>query len=114
MEATEKIENCYDPMVDTELNTDRSKPACSDEVLFFHIPFHTRDLCRQKIRDIYEKTCEGEPQGLNFKHMPNDETGGTMKITQLTIAYSRQKNLRDLLCPSKLMETTTVFVSKYV
>ena len=114
MEATETIENRYDPLVDREISTDKSEPPCSDEVLFFHIPFHTRDISRQKIRDIYEKTCEGEPQGFNFKHIPNEDTDEIMKISQLTIAYSRPKNLRDLLCPSKMIETKKVFVSKYV
>ena len=83
-------------------------------MLFFHIPFHTKDISRQKIRDIYEKTCEGEPQGCNFKQMPNEDCGNCMKISQLTIAYSRPKNIRDYLCPSKLIETDNVFVSKYV
>ena len=114
MEATQKIEDRYDPMVDSQKNTDKSDPSCSDEVLFFHIPYHTRDISRQKIRDIYEKTCEGEPQGFNFKHIPNEDTDEIMKISQLTIAYSRPKNLRDLLCPSKMIETEKVFVSKYV
>ena len=114
MEATQKIEDRYDPMVDSQKNTDKSDPSCSDEVLFFHIPYHTRDISRQKIRDIYEKTCEGEPQGCNFKHMPNEDSGNCMKISQLTIAYSRPKNIRDYLCPSKLIETDNVFVSKYV
>ena len=114
MEATQKIEDRYDPMVDSQKNTDKSDPSCSDEVLFFHIPYHTRDISRQKIRDIYEKTCEGEPQGFNFKHIPNEDTDEIMKIPQLTIAYSRPKKLRDLLCPSKMIETEKVFVSKYV
>ena len=114
MDATEKIESCFDPMVYSKKDTERSDPSCSDKVLFFHIPFHSRDISRQKIRDIYEKTCEGEPQGYNFKHMPNNISGKTMKISQLTIAYSRPKNLRDYLCPSKLTETDNVYVSRYV
>ena len=101
-------------MVDKKENTNKSDHSCSDEVLFFHIPFHSRDISRQKIRDIYKRSCEGEPHGYNFKHMPNDTTGGTMKISQLTIAYSRPKNLRDFLYPSKLIETDKVYVSKYI
>ena len=113
MEALEKIATRYDPMVDS-VKSIKSNTSCSDEVLFFHIPFQTRDISRQKIRDIYEKSCEGEPQDYNFKHMPNDDSGNTINISKLNIAYSRPKHLRDYLCPSKLIETDNVFVSKYV
>ena len=46
--------------------------------------------------------------------MPNEDSGNCMKISQLTIAYSRPKNIRNYLCPIKLIETDNVFVSKYV
>jgi len=97
-----KIESRYDPMVVSKKDTERSDPPCSDKVLFFHIPFHSTNISRQKIRDIYEKTCEGEPQGYNFNYMHNNISGKIIKISQLTIAYSRPKNLRDYLCPGKL------------
>ena len=46
--------------------------------------------------------------------MLNDYSGKSMKINRLTVAYSRPKNLRDLLCPSKLAETDDVHVAKYI
>ena len=112
VEATQSIEDRYNPMVDTK-NTLKSDLS-SDDVIFFHIPFHPRDVSRQKIRDIYEKTCENGPSGSNFKCMINDMTGSTMQISKLTVAYSRPKNLRDLICPSKFAETAAIRVSRYV
>ena len=99
-------------MVDDHSST-TTDTSPNDVNLFFHIPFHSRDISRRKIRDIYELTCEKE-NDLNFKCMLNDFSGKYMKINRLTVAYSRPKNLRDLLCPSKLVETDDVFVAKYI
>ena len=112
LEATEWLENRYDPKVDQSNST--ILDSSSNDVLFFHIPFHSRDISRRKIRDMYERTCEAGPIGLDFKCMPNDMNGNNMRISRLTVAYSRPKNLRDLLCPSKLVETDKVYVSQYV
>ena len=112
LEATTWLEDHYDPMVDNIIST--TTDTLSDDVnLFFHIPFHTRDILRQKIRDIYKHTGEND-NGINFKCMLNDYSGKSMKINRLTVAYSRPKNLRDLLCPSKLAETDDVHVAKYI
>ena len=112
LDATAWLEERYNPMVDKKDTTNLDKT--SENVIFFHIPFHSRDISRQKIRDIYEKTCEADPQGLNFKSMPNDFTGTNMRIDRVTVAYSRPKKLRDYLCPSTLSESSNVYVSKYV
>ena len=112
LEATTWLEDHYDPMVDNIIST--TTDTLSDDVnLFFHIPFHTRDISCQKICDIYKHTCENDNE-VNFKCMLNDYSGKSMKINRLTVAYSRPKNLRDLLCPSKLVQTDDVFVAKYI
>jgi hypothetical protein len=112
LEATKSIEERYDPLVDKKKPD--TEDSTSDDVIFFHIPYHPRDISRQKIRDIYERTCENPPNGYSFKRMQNEMTGSDMKINRLTIAYSRPQSLRDLLCPSKLAETNDVYVSRYV
>ena len=112
LDATVWLEERYDPMLDTKTTTNLD--PTSENVIFFHIPFHSRDISRQKIRDIYERTYEADPQGLNFKSMPNDFTGKNMCIDRVTVAYSRPKNLRDYLCPSALSESSNIHVSKYV
>ena len=49
-----------------------------------------------------------------FNNMHNNSSGSTMKIKGLTVAYSRPKNLRDLLCPSKLKEFDDLTVSSTI
>ena len=34
--------------------------------LFFHIPFHPKDVSRQQIRNIYEGTCESDKEIDSF------------------------------------------------
>ena len=112
IEAVRDLENYNDPMVD------KKKKAIvkdsNDNRLFFHIPFHPRDISRAQIRNLYERICEKESKLGNLQDMLNEETGNHMKIKQLTVAYSRPKNLRDYLCPSALFETTDINVSRYV
>jgi len=57
--------------------------------LFFHPTFHPKDISRKSMQEMYSKTC-----GEIFKDL--------LDVKQLTIAYHRPQNLRDLLMPSKL------------
>ena len=76
-----------------------------NERLFFHIPFHPKDVSRQQIRDMYENTCENPHiKGESFKSSTTIR-GDKLRVNQLTIAYSRANNLRDRLCSSKLKES---------
>jgi hypothetical protein len=73
--------------------------------IFFHLTYHPRDISRRTIQDIYTKYCNTKDNlGESFQAMRNQEKGGTMKISKLTIAYRRAKNLRDLLCKSTLRD----------
>ena len=113
LDAVEKNQERNSSTVDRDLQ----KPNDSklDNCLYFHIPFHPRDISRKKIRDIYEKICENEPSELgNFKSMTNGKTGELMTIDRLTVAYHRPKNLRDLLCPSALSESDSCKVSNFI
>ena len=79
--------------------------------LFFHLPFHPKDVSRQCIRDLYENTCETpDKNGESLKHFET-ELGSKFKIDRMTLAYHRPKNLRDLLSPSTLRETNTLNVN---
>ena len=99
----------------TELN---ENPTRNDAVetktplnqLFLHLPYHPRDVSRNFIRKNYENTCnKGKSSFQNYE----TETG-TMKINKFTIAYSRPKNLRDILSPSTLKETEDIQVSNFI
>ena len=78
--------------------------------LFFHLPFHPKDISRQQIRNMYETTCETpDKNGESMKVFTTDR-GSRFGIENMTIAYHRPKNLRDLLSPSKLKETPSLNV----
>ena len=89
-------------------NTETTSPSSTSNRLFMHIPYHPKDISRKHIRDVYDGTCKKALQCIH-----NDETDGKLKIDNFTIAYSRPSNLRDLLCPSKLVETEEHNVAKY-
>jgi hypothetical protein len=83
--------------------------------VFFHLPYHPRDITRNNIQQIYSKTCDNEDNlGESFRRMKNPNGGGTMKIEKLTVAYSRGKNIRDVLCKTTLKSTETCSVSQYL
>ena len=73
--------------------------------IFLHWPYHPKDVSRQQIRDSYESTCESPNyDGESFKRM-NNANGEVFMISRPTVAYSRPTNLRDMLSPTKLIET---------
>ena len=81
-----------------------SKP--SDHQLFFHIKYHPRDISRQRIHNMFETICAApDDNGDSLTHGYHNKHGCKVKFPKLTIAYSRPKNLRDHLCPTKLTTT---------
>lgn len=113
LDAVEKIQQKNLSTVDRRLQ--KSNDSSLDNCLYFHTPFHPRDISRKKIRDLYENICENEACDLgSFKSLRNDETENNMTIDRLTVAYHCPKNLRDLLCPSALSESESCKVSNFV
>ena len=99
---------CIETMANSHFKPTPSPLLPSKNPLFLHLPYHPKDISRKRLRDIYDGTCQST---LSCIH--NDETDGDLKIDRLTIAYSRPKNLRDLLCPSTLVETDKYNVAKF-
>ena len=65
--------------------------------------FHPEDISRKTIQNIYAATCE-QPTNLSstgFRDLQT-ESGNRMCIDKLTVAFTRDKNIRDLLIPSHL------------
>ena len=106
--AVKKIEESInDPFIDL-----KPLPTSTEENrLFLHIPYHPRDISRKEIRNIYDSTCNSETNNSSFKNLRNYKTRTYMKIDKLTVAYSRPKNLCDLLVPSTLKESKDINVS---
>ena len=81
--------------------------------IFLKWKFHPKDITRQQLQHSYRHTCElhsfAAPQG--FRHLHTDH-GPIMNINKLTIAYTREKNLRDILIPSRLPNIPKYTASK--
>ena len=76
----------------------------TDSPLFFHLPYHPKGVSRSFIQQSYKNICEKPDElGESFRKMKT-ESGGTMKVPKLTVAYNRAQNLRDVLTPSTLEE----------
>ena len=85
-----------------------------DNNLFFHLPFHPKGVSRSFIQEQYKTYCETpDDMGESFRSMDNG-LHGKMKIKKLTVAYSRAKNLRDLLSPSRLLEFEDCTVQQFL
>ena len=83
--------------------------------IFLKWRFHPLDITRRAIRHSYRHTCEmpsfNAPQGFRLLH--TDE-GSSLQIDKFTIAYTRYRNLRDLLIPSRLPNLPNYDVSSFI
>ncbi len=83
------------------LNNTPSSSNASE--IFIKWRFHPDTISRRTIQQCYASTCEASsadaPHG--FRHLPTQH-GHILNINKLTIAYTRDRNLRDILIPSKL------------
>ena len=70
------------------------------ERIFLHWEYHPNDIPRKNVRTIYNNTC---------KELFEDALG----IKQTTIAYSRPKNLKDVLTKAKLYQAPGREASKF-
>ena len=82
--------------------------ATLQENVFFHTQYHPKEISCQRIRNIYESCCETPSKHDNspqsFKHGICNHYGNKMVIEKITIAYSRPKNLRDIISPTTLKQ----------
>ena len=72
--------------------------------IFFHLQYHSRDVSRKKIQELYNEHYIVPKDEDSFNNLLT-EHGSIMKISKLTIAYSRPRNLRNHLVHTKLIET---------
>jgi hypothetical protein len=109
VKAAKTIDNCLNHKRNTitrnttihKQKNNKNKPRTD---IFFHLPFHCKDVSRKIIQETYHQTCKtADELGESFKRMKT-ESGSTMKISQLTMAYSRGRNLHDTLCSSTLKD----------
>ena len=111
--------------LNTKLNHNKLQPPCQQHKriklttteainsnLFLHLQYHPKGISRRTIQETYNKICTRQNKNdEGFDHMVNDDTDGIMSVKKLTVACSRPRNIRDLLCPSTLREFDASTVS---
>ena len=103
--AASKIHNKANRLCDATTKVKRNSDV-TNKNLFFHLEYHPKDISRQKIQDLYEKTCATpDDDKESFRNLLTAKET-RMRISNLTVAYSRPKNLRDCLVQSRLVETS--------
>ena len=82
-------------------NTDNKK--INDKILFFKFLYHPNDIPRNVIQSTYHTHCSMpyKPSQQN-SYDSDDDDKDILADTTLTIAFSRDKNLRDLLIPTNI------------
>jgi len=110
IEAANKLDNAQkqSKAKPKESTTSTEKPnnlLLTDTDAFYKTRYHPQDITRLQIRHAYNKTCENQTElaSNGFKEIITNN-GSSMKIKKLTIAYSRDTNIRDMLIPSKLFQ----------
>ena len=87
----------------------------SSDKMFFHLPYHPKDISRSSIQEYYTSCCnKPDENGQSFPVGIYNRHGVKMRIPHLTVAYSRPKNLRDLLNPTKLSPPPNSEVSSII
>ena len=71
------------------------------DLMILHMEYHLDDIARKKIREIYSKHCEEIFESI-------------LGIKRTIVAYSRPRNLRDLLQNAKLYEQKGSEVSTFL
>ena len=89
----------------------KAKSQLSSKKVFFHLPLHPHDISRKEIQRIYSDTCESTH--ASFHEIYNSANKATMKVPGIVIAYSRPKNIRDVLTPSTLFESELIAVDRF-
>jgi hypothetical protein len=75
-----------------------NRPSKSNPKLFLHWEFHPKCIPLHQIRSIFNETCQ---EVLSTAH---SASGKKPTIGRLTVAFSKPKNIGNLLCRSKLTE----------
>ena len=100
-------------MTEAERRKRKNNKELDKKMLIFHRQFHPRDIERRTIQKAFRKHMLKEDVEGNTENNEKREGIDTLGIERMTIAYSRQKNLRDLLCPSTLYQPKDKSVRDY-
>ena len=76
------------------------------ELMILHLEYHPNDIPHNMIRRTWDKCCG--------KYLSKPMSDGGLGIKKTIIAYSRPRNLRDMLQKAKLQQIPGKEVSTYL
>ena len=101
-----EIENEITKFTENKLNPNYEPDTSKTKQLIFHTQFHPRDMSRKKIQHHFKNTLHNNTNTTHNIRRPNQTpTKQRTNNTQLTIAYSKGRNLFDTLCSSTIYDT---------
>ena len=74
------------------------------ETVMLHLEYNKYDIPKRKVRELWDETCPV---------LEKDTVDGGLGIKKVICAYSRPRNLKDLLQSAKLKETNDHKASSY-
>ena len=92
----------YNKSEQINLPSQQKRKEKQENLLFFKTKYNQKSLPRALIQSIFHDTFNTTISDQSIDHGDEKDKNDTLKNTKLTIAYSIDKNLRDLLIPSKL------------
>ncbi|KAL7546969.1 hypothetical protein ACHAWF_010289 [Thalassiosira exigua] len=84
----------------TPLTNAAPEPLSNKKRLFIHLEYHPSDIPRRRIREIYDLNCK-------------DLFANRLGIEQITVAFSKHRNLQAALTKAKLHQSAEKGASKY-
>ena len=85
-----------------------------ESAVLLHLKYNPADPQSHDIQKIFQKTMLNNND--NCKCLPDieDQTGLPMGTNKLIVAYSKQKNIKNLVFPRQFDKTAGPLVSKYL
>ena len=117
--------SCENELIILRFSTNLGCSSGVNNPLFLHLQYHPKGISRKTIQQTFHNKClskpspqpttatlvnDSNPPSIGFNNIINKESGCELGITKITVAYSQPKNLRDLLCPTKLIEFNDINV----
>ena len=89
MKSADKLEHDLSLPLQAEPSKGKESDLTSNRRTFVHLQYHPHGLSRTQVRAAFDETCD------NFR-------GTDAEIDQLTVAFSRPRNIRDELISARL------------
>ena len=103
------------PLTESAFASPFPHPQPTTNNLFFHLPYHPKDISRTTMQEYYNTCCNSvDENGQSFSVGCHNKDGNMMSFSRFIVAYSRPKNMQDLLSPTTLSPPPNTTISSIV